>query len=118
MHSRSWSGVFNLLKFDLTPKKKKKKNVRGEAFEAQTAFDSVEKPVRSLYRITMYTNASCCCCLLPVVIDRSLLSKVSQTVQHGLENSGFCDFQGRWAFIVTWYNVSTSSNSSQVQTTF
>jgi len=55
---------------------------------------------------------------LPVLTDRALLTKVSQAVQHGLENSGFCDFQSTWALLVTWHNVSTSSDSSEVQTTF
>ena len=57
-------------------------------------------------------------CILPVLTDRSLLRKVSQAIQHGLENNGFCDFQARWAFIATWHNVSASSGSSEVQTTF
>ena len=34
------------------------------------------------------------------------LAAVSRTVQQVFLREGFCDFQSRWAFIVTWHNVS------------
>jgi len=52
--------------------------------------------------------------ILFVLIDVSLLTKVSQTVQRALSHEGFCEFQSRWAMIVTWHNVSRCSYSSSV----
>ena len=40
-----------------------------------------------------------------LMIDASLAA-VSRTVQQVFLREGFCDFQSRWAFIVTWHNVS------------
>jgi len=46
--------------------------------------------------------------------DSSLLSKTSQTVQHALDNYGYCDFQSSWVFLVTWHMVAVNSSDTQV----
>jgi len=51
-------------------------------------------------------------CMLYVLIDVSLMTKTSQTVQQALSSKGFCDFQSKWVLLVTWHNVSTLDYTS------
>jgi len=41
--------------------------------------------------------------------DSALQTSVSHTVQRALSHQGFHNFRSRWVFVVTWYNVTSSS---------
>jgi len=45
-------------------------------------------------------------------VDVSLLTKASHTVQQALSAEGFCQFQSKWILVVTWHNVSESTDST------
>ena len=57
--------------------------------------------------------------LLPfVLIDDLLLTIATQTVQQALSSEGYCQFQSRWVFVVTWHNISVNGTNTTVDIAF